>query len=274
MNYSIPIVFTVTAGFAVAELSAGIVHQLPVLADPPVAYYRLGEAPECAIAVDSSINAYDGVYRGTSKWTVKKLNIPLTIEAWIQLIDDFQVNVKILDKVEPGAAGSYGLGILVSQAKLSDSNYFVGTSDGLGDGFPHIDEVLETSGAYASSSSYVRAAHTGAANKDPFETRGMLRDMALHHYARMPAHAESHDGAETPFVMLTLLGLGLILFGLIPRGCRTPLKFHGGDAGLSRARIFRVAGVKLRKRSEAELNSFSACYATIAAHKEAPLRDA
>jgi hypothetical protein len=102
----------------------------------------------------------------------------------------------------------------------------------------------------------------------------MLRDMALHHYARMPAHAESHYGAKTPFVMLTLLGLGLILFGLIPRGCGNVLKFCGVDAGLSRARISRAGGVSLRKRSEAELNSFSACYATIAVQKKPPLRNA
>lgn len=274
MKNWIPGFFTLTAGFAVAELSASIVPQSLVLADPPVAYYRLGEAAACAIAVDSSIRAYDGVYRGTSRWRVQKLNAPFTIEAWIQLIDDFQANGRILDKVEPGAGDSYGMDISGSEAKLSDSTYMVGASGGLGDGFPHIDEVLETSGAYVSSSSYARAGRTGAANKDSSETRGMLRDMALHHYARMPAHAESHYGAKTPFVMLTLLGLGLILFGLIPRGCGNVLKFCGVDAGLSRARISRVGGVSLRKRSEAELNSFSACYATIAVQKKPPLRNA
>jgi hypothetical protein len=226
MNYSIPIVFTVTAGFAVAQLSAGIVHQLPV------------------------------------------------IEAWIQLIDDFQVNGRILDKVEPGAGDSYRLDVSVLEAKPSGSTYIVGASDGLGHGFPQIDEVLETSGAYTSSSSYARAARTGAASKDPFETRGVLRDMAIHHYARMPAHAESHYGAEAPFVVLTLLGLGLILCGLIPRRCGSSVKFCGIDAVLSRARIFRAVGVKLRKRSEAELNSFSACYATIAVQEKPPLRNA
>ncbi len=274
MNFSIPIVFTVTAGFAVAELSAGTVNQLPVLADPPVAYYRVGEAPGCAMAVDSSMNAYDGVYRGTSRWTVQKLNIPLTIEAWIQLMDDFQANGRILDKVEPGAGDSYGLDISTSEVELSGSTYMVGASGGLGHDFPFMDEVLETSGAYASSSSYARAARTGAASKGSFETRGMLREMANHRYARMPVHAESHYGAETPFEILTLLGLGLILFGLIPRGCGTPLKFRGSDAGLSHARISRVGGVKLRKRSEPELNSFSACYATIAVQKKPPLRNA
>lgn len=118
MNYSIPIEFIVAAGFAVAELSGGIVHQLPVLADPPVAYYRLGEAPGCIIAVDSSINPYDGVYRGTSRWIVEKLNIPFIIEAWIQLVDNFQVNGRILDKVELGAGDSYGSDVSVSEAEL------------------------------------------------------------------------------------------------------------------------------------------------------------
>ncbi|MGA9627385.1 MAG: hypothetical protein WBQ65_23130 [Bryobacteraceae bacterium] len=274
MKNWIPGFFTLTAGFAVAELSASIVPQSLVLADPPVAYYRLGEAAACAIAVDSSIRAYDGVYRGTSRWRVQKLNAPFTIEAWIQLIDDFQANGRILDKVEPGAGDSYGMDISASEAKLSDSTYMVGASGGLGHGFLFMDEVLETSGAYASSSSYARAARTGAASRDSFETRDVLGGMAIHHYARMPAHAESHYGAKTPFVMLTALGLGLILFGLIPRGCGNPLKFFGVDAGLSRARISHAGGVSLRKRSEAELNSFSACYATIAVQKKPPLRNA
>jgi hypothetical protein len=274
MKNSIPGFFTLTAGFAVAELSASIVPQLPVLADPPVAYYRLGEAPGCAIAVDSSISAYDGVYRGTSKWTVRKLDTPFTIEAWIQLIDDFQANGRILDKVEPGAGDSYGLDVSASEAKLSGSTYIFGTSDGPGHGFPYLDEVLETYGAYASSSSYARAARTGGASKDSFETRGMLREMANHRYAGMPADAKPHYPAGTPFEILTLLGLGLILLGLIPRRFCTPLKFCGVDAGLSRARISRAGGVKLRKRSEAELNSFSACYATIAVQKKPPLRNA
>jgi len=147
----------------------------------------------------------------------------------------------------------------------------VGAAGGLGQGFPFIDEVLGTSGAYASSSSYVRAARTGAGSKAPFESRGMLREMAIHRYARMPAHAKSHYLAETPFEILTFLGLGLILCGFIPRWFGNAPKFCGFDAGLSHARIFRAGGVKLRKRSETELNSFSACYATIAVQKKPPL---
>ena len=229
MNYWIPIEFIVAAGFAVAELSGGIVHQLPVLADAPVAY-RFGEAPGCVIAVDASIDACDWVYRGTP-------------------VDDVQVDERIFDQTELGAGDSYGSG----------------------QRFPFIDEVLETSGAYASSSSYVRAARTGAGNQAPFESRGMLREMAIHRYARMPAHAKSHYLAETPFEILTFLGLGLILCGFIPRWFGKAPKFCGFEAGLSRARIFRAGGVKLRKRSETELNSFSACYATIAVQKKPPL---
>ena len=229
MSYSIPIEFIVAAGFAVAELSGGIVHQLPVLADAPVAY-RFGEAPGCVIAVDASIDACDWVYRGTP-------------------VDDVQVDERIFDQTELGA----------------------GDSGGLGQGFPFIDEVLGTSGAYASSSSYVRAARTGAGNQAPFESRGMLREMAIHRYARMPAHAKSHYLAETPFEILTFLGLVLILCGFIPRWFGNAPKFCGFDAGLSHARIFRAGGVKLRKRSETELNSFSACYATIAVQKKPPL---
>jgi hypothetical protein len=233
MNYSIPIEFIVAAGFAVGELSGGIVHQLPVLADAPVAYYRFGETPGCVIAVDASINACDWVYRGTP-------------------IDDIEVDERIFDQTELGAGDSYGLG----------------------QGFPFIDEVLGTSGAYASSSSYVRAARTGAGSKAPFESRGMLREMAIHRYARMPAHAKSYYLAETPFEILTFFGLGLILCGFIPRWFGNAPKFCGFDAGLSHARIFPAGGVKLRKRSETELNSFSACYATIAVQKKPPLRNA
>jgi hypothetical protein len=252
MNYWIPIEFIVAAGFAVAELSGGVVHQLPVLADAPVTYYRFGEAPGCVIAVDASIDACDWVYRGTP-------------------IDDIQVDERILDQTELGAGDSYGLAISTSEAKLSGSTYMVGAAGGLGQGFPFIDEVLGTSGAYASSSSYVRAARTGAGSKAPFESRGMLREMAIHRYARMPAHAKSHYLAETPFEILTFLGLGLILCGFIPRWFGNAPKFCGFDAGLSHARIFRAGGVKLRKRSETELNSFSACYATIAVQKKPPL---
>ncbi len=110
--------------------------------------------------------------------------------------------------MEPGAGDSYGMDISASEAKLSGSTYMVGASGGLDHGFLFMDEVLETSGAYASSSSYARAARTGAASKDSFETRDVLGGMAIHHYARMPAHAESHYGAKTPFVMLTFIRAG------------------------------------------------------------------
>ena len=97
--------------------------------------------------------------------------------------------------------------------------------------------------------------------------RAALGQVADYKYALRPAQAGSPNRAGTAIETstLTLLGLVLIMFGLAPRGWRTPLKFSGGDAGLSHARIFRIGGVSLRRRSESELNSFSACYATTTA---------
>ncbi|MGA2772137.1 MAG: hypothetical protein ABSG26_15085 [Bryobacteraceae bacterium] len=195
MKNSIPVLFTVTAGFAVAELSAGTVYRSTVLADPPMAYYLLGEAPDSPMAIDSSTNARDPVYEEISTLRVPKLNAPFTIEAWLQLTDDYD---------------------------------------------------------------------------DSSEARGVLGGGAIQNYWPRPAQIGSPYQVETRLETLTLLGLALILFGLIPRGWRDSLKFRGGDAGLSHARIFQVGGVKLRRRSEAELNSFSACYATIAVQETPP----
>jgi len=240
MKNSIPMLFTVTAGFAVAELSASIVHQSPVLADPPVAYYRFGDAPGSTIAVDSSSNAHDGVYRGSSKWRVLKWNAPFTIEAWVQLIGDYQVDSKIFGKAETGTGNGYGLDISRSEARLSGSANFSALTP---------------------------------LNEDLFEARGVLGEVAIHNFALAPAPGESWYQVETVVRtgVLTSLGLALILLGLVPRERRSRLKFRGRDAELSRGRILQVGIVKLRKRSEAELNSFSARYATIEVRAEAPL---
>jgi hypothetical protein len=101
--------------------------------------------------------------------------------------------------------------------------------------------------------------------------RGVLGDAADYNSVLRPAQIGSRYQVEAPFETLTLLGLALILFGSIPRRRRKLLKFRGSDAWLSRARIFRVGGVRLRRRSEPELNSFSACYATTSAPEQAPL---
>ena len=116
MASSIPILFTVTAGFAVTELSASSLRQSPVLADPPVAYYRLGEAPGYIIAVDSAANAHAGVPEGTSRLRVLTWDVPFTIEAWVQLIDDYQV--------ETGTGSGYGLDISPWEGWLSGSTIF------------------------------------------------------------------------------------------------------------------------------------------------------
>ena len=211
MASSIPLLFTVTAGFAVTELSASGVRQWPVLANRPVAYFRLGEGPGYIVAVDLSANAHDGVPEGTSRLKVLEWEVPFTIEAWVQLIDDYHV--------ETGADNSDGLGILTLW------------------------------------------------NDDLSEARDVPGDAAIPTHELSPARAEASDEVEKVFetsALTSALGLALIVIGLGPRAWRGPLEFRGGDAGLSRGTIFQVGRGKLRKRSEAELNSFSARYATIA----------
>lgn len=225
MARSIPILFTVTAGFAVTELSASSLRQWPVLADPPVAYYRLGEAPGYTIAVDSAAHAHAGVPEGTSRLRVLTWDVPFTIEAWVELIDDYQV--------ETGTGSGYELDIPPGEGWLSDSTILA---------------VLTP------------------LNEDSSEARSVLGEVVIPNYAPAPARVEAPYATEAVFetsAFTSLLGLALILFGLGPRGWRGPLKFRGSDAGLSHARIFQGAGLKLRRRSESELNSFSASYATI-----------
>ena len=227
MASSIPLLFTVTAGFAVTELSAKGVRQWPVLADRPVAYYRLGEAPGCIVAVDLSANAHDGVPEGTSRLKVLEWDVPFAIEAWIQLIDDYHW-VQLIDDyhLETGADNSYGLGILTLW------------------------------------------------NDDLSEAQGVPGDAAMPPHELSPARAGTSHEVEKVFetgALTSALGLALILFGLSPRRWRSPLRFRGSDRGLSRGSIFQVGRGKLRKRSESELNSFSARYATIAAPAVASL---
>jgi hypothetical protein len=221
-------VFTATAGFAAT------VRQSLVMAGPPVAYYQLGEAPGCTIAVDLSANAHDGVFKGTSTWRVLEWNAPFTIEAWVQVMDDYQVNSKIPGGAETGAGSAYVLDEPSSEASLSGST------------------------------------------NDLAEAWGVLDRVATHNHALTLtlAPVEAEYGVETVFetsAWTLLLGLTLILFGLRARGWRGPLKFRGCGSGLSRAGIFEVGAIKHRQRSETELNSFSACYATIQVRAKAPL---
>jgi hypothetical protein len=230
MASSISLLFSVTAGFAVTELSAKGVRQWPVLADRPVAYYRLGEAPGCIVAVDLSANAHDGVPEGTSRLKVLEWDVPFAIEAWVQLIDDYQINSKILGEAKSDTGAGYGLDFALSEADP--------TNDGL------------------------------------FVARGVLRGATIYNYPLTPRLVESRHQVETEFrtgMLTTLLGLALILFGLVPVVFRRALKFRGSDAGLSRAGIFQVGVVNLRRRSESELNSFSARYATVEVRAGAPL---
>jgi hypothetical protein len=222
MARSIPILFIVTAGFAVTELSACRLRQSPVLADRPVAYYRLGEAPGYIIAVDSAANAPAGVPEGTSRLRVLTWDVPFTIEAWVQLINDYQV--------EAGTGSGDRLDIPPWEGWLSGST------------------ILAVSTPL---------------NEDFSEARGAPGEAIIPNYALAPAGVEGPYAVEAVVetsALTSLLGLVLILFGL---GWRGPLKFRGSNAGLSHARVFQGAGLKLRKRSESELNSFSARYATI-----------
>jgi hypothetical protein len=223
MTYSI-LILTAT------ELSASIVHQSPVLADPPVAYCRLGEAPESTITVDSLESAHNRVYKGASMWRVMKWNAPFMIEAWVQLIDGYQVNSRILGEAGIGAGDGYGLDIQLSEMKTPP-------------------------------------------NDDLFVTQDRLAVVVMHDAALAPAPVESRDEMEAVFetsALTSLVGLALILLGLVSRGWRSPLKYRGGNAGLSSACIFPAGAMKLQRRSERELNSFSARYATIEVRAAAP----
>ena len=232
---SIPVWFTVTTCFAVP------IRQSPVLAGPPVAYYRLGEAPGSIIAVDLSGNARNGVYKGTPTWRVLDWNAAFTIEAWVQLIDDYQIDSGTFGTAGTGAGNAYGLDLSLSGAGLAGSADF---------------SVLTM------------------LNDGLIEAPGVLGEVAIPDYSLAPAPVESPHPVGTLFetsALTSVLGLALILFGLVPEGWRTPLRFRGAAAGLSRASIFEVGAVSLRRRSESELNSFSARYATIEAQPEAPL---
>ena len=232
MAYSIPVRFTVTAGLAVAGLSASGVSQSPVLADPPVAYFRLGEAPGYTIAVDLSANARDVAPEGTSGLKVLEWDVPFTIEAWVQLIDHYHFS-KIFEKVETGGGYGYGVGISLSAERLSAATDFAVLT-------PLTDNLSEA--------------------------RGVLGYAVIPYFAPRSARKKSKYRDPTVFetsAMTSCIGLVLILFAIVSRRWRGPLNFRGGGAGLSRPSVLKVGVLNFRKRSEPELNSFSACYATI-----------
>jgi hypothetical protein len=159
-----------------------------------------------------------------------KWDAPFTIEAWVQLIDGYQRNRKILGEAKTDTGAVSRLDFALAEADA--------TNDGLS------------------------------------AARGVLGGATIYNYPLTPRLAQSRHEVETVFrtsMLTTLLGLALILFGLVPAGFRRPLKFHGSDAALSRAGIFQVGVVNLRRRSESELNSFSARYATVEVRAGAPL---
>ena len=215
----------------VTELSASMVRQSLVLADPPVAYYRVGEAPGSTIAVDSLQSAHSRAYKGASVWRVMRWNAPFTIEAWIQLIDDYQVDSRIPDDAEPGGGDGYGLDISLSQMNT-----------------PFNNDLLDTWGVPG-----VAVIHNDVLGLEPEKSRYQVEAVL-----------------ETS-ALTSLVGLALILFGLAPRGWRGPLRYRGGDSGLSHASILSFAEGKFRRRSEPELNSFSARYATLEVGAGPPL---
>lgn len=233
---------TVTAGFGVTKLSANSLRQSPVLADRPVAYYRLGEAPGSAVAVDSSVNARDDAYERTPKWRILRWNTPFTIETWVQLVDDYQVNSRIFGQADPDTGAGFGLDIPLSEASLPGSTDF----------------------------SLLTPLHD-----DIFVAPGVLDQATIHNYGLPPIRVKAHQyeirsGLETSVLEL-FIGLVLILFGLVFRERPCHLESRARDGELSRGRTLQVGMVKLRKRSESELNSLSACYANIEVRAEAPL---
>ncbi len=128
-------------GLAVASFSP---YAAAVLADHPVAYYRLGELPSNTIAADASGSGHNGFYEGNSILGVAGLiqdfnpavnfgttgdvhiadapdlnfvNVPFTIEAWVSGIPSGG-NRRIFDKAAAGAGLGYGLDISDTDIRL------------------------------------------------------------------------------------------------------------------------------------------------------------
>src|ERR1035437_8154611 len=102
----------------------------------------------------------------TPGFTVPEMNSPSATEAWLQLVDDYRANRRSFDRAETGIGNGSGLNILPLEATPFGS--------------PAIDEVLEASGAYGPASSYLIAAHMGAANDG--SSRAILGERAVYNY--------------------------------------------------------------------------------------------
>src|ERR1035438_3131412 len=174
-------------------------YQATVLADHPVAYYRLGEAPGATAAVDSSGNGNNGTYENGAVLGVPGLivdpantavnfasgdvvipdapdldfvNAPFTIEAWINGTAPGG-NLRVFDKALANTTEGYGIDLNDNNIRLlgcteldppvtlghSTTYHIVGVSDGAGTGSIYVNGLLVMSGPHSSCSPYSGSAH-------------------------------------------------------------------------------------------------------------------
>ncbi|MDG3002237.1 LamG domain-containing protein [Paludisphaera mucosa] len=128
----------ILAAFATDQAAARADYATTVLANSPVGYWRLGDAPGSTTALDSSTTANDGAYFGSPVLGVAGLiddpntavdfggvsgvtiahsslydfvDQPFTIEAWVKFDGPTPFNSRIFDNVGAGTPDGYGLGI-------------------------------------------------------------------------------------------------------------------------------------------------------------------
>jgi uncharacterized repeat protein (TIGR01451 family) len=209
-----------------------------VLADNPVAYYRLDEAVGSTVAMDASGRGHSGAYERSpvlgmpglindpsdtavdftngdvaipNATDLNFVNVPFTIEAWVKGAQGSTYQ-RVFDKIVAGQATGYGLDLAGNsirvlgcsnfspQVQLSATTAYhvVAVSDGGGTGSVYLDGTLLASGPYAACASYVGSAHIGVANDGEAQFAGVIDEVAVYNYALSSARILAHYNAGAP----------------------------------------------------------------------------
>jgi hypothetical protein len=226
-----PITFAIGAG--AGTLTGGVSsYAAAVLADRPVAYYRLGEVPGSTIAVDSSGAGNNGTYENGPTLRVPGLisnttdtavnfatgdvvipdaanldfvNAPFTIEAWVSGTYPGG-NQRVFDKSAAGTGIGYGLDLGADNVRLLGCTNFappvtlsgnttyhvVGVSDGAGTGSIYVNGSLVMSGPYSSCQPYTGTAHIAVANDGTAHFDGTIDEVAVYNYALPAQRISAH----------------------------------------------------------------------------------
>jgi len=131
-------------------------YQATVLADNPIAYYRLGEPSGFPVAADSSGSHYTGTYENfpvlgepgliadTSNTAVdfatgdvvipnfaslNFVSVPFTVEAWINVAGFSSQNIRVFDKADAGHPLGYGFDVGSNNVRLLGSINYAPTVD-------------------------------------------------------------------------------------------------------------------------------------------------